>query len=111
MNTETPFLLQLKAVLNQNITDPNFGIPELCKSLNISRTHLHRKITESTGLSTSHYIRKLRLEMAKELLETTDLLVYEAADQVGFKDVAYFSTSYLAAFGYSPKDTKLNLST
>jgi len=46
------------------------------------------------------------MERAKELLTTTDLLVYEVAEQVGFKNMAYFSTAYLNTFGYSPKDTK-----
>jgi len=99
-------LTQIQAVLDQNLSDPDFSIPEFCDSLNISRTHLHRKLIELTGLSTSHYIRQLRLEMAKDLLETSDLLVYEAAYKVGFKDVAYFSSSFSSLFGYPPKALK-----
>ena len=105
-NTYSSLLSRLKTILYQNIANPNFGISDFCEHLNISRSQLHRIITEHTGLSTSHYIRQLRLERAKELLANTDLLVYEVATEVGFKNMAYFSTSFLAAFGYSPKDMK-----
>lgn len=99
-------LSKFNIVLEQNLSDPNFSIHDFCKSLNISRSKLHRTITNAKGLSTSHYIRQLRLEQAKLLLETTDMLIYEVAEHVGFKNAAYFSTSFLATFGYSPKETK-----
>ena len=102
----TSLLLKLETLLYENIADSDFGIPDFCEQLNISRAQLHRIITKETGLSTSLYIRQLRMERAKELLMTTDLLVYEVAEQVGFKNMAYFSTAYLNTFGYSPKDTK-----
>lgn len=102
----TSLLSRLENILHQNISDPSFGIPEFCQQLDISRTHLHRKITELTGMSTSHYIRQLRLEAAKDLLETSDLLVYEAAYKVGFSDVTYFSASFSDLFGYPPKTLK-----
>jgi len=104
----TSLLLRLKKLLYQNMADSNFGITEFCQQLSISRAQLHRIIRQETGLTTSHYIRLLRLERAKELLATTNLLVYEVAEQVGFSNVAYFSTTFLAAFGYSPKDTKID---
>jgi len=104
--TNTSLLLKLEKLLYENIADPNFGISDFCEQLAISRTQLHRIISQEKDMSTSHYVRQLRLIRAKELLATTNLLVYEVADRVGFKNVAYFSTSFLAAFGYSPKDTK-----
>jgi len=106
VHTPTCILSRIADVLNQNISDPDFSIPEFCECLDISRTHLHRKLTELTGLSTSHYIRQLRLERAKELLQTTDLLVYEVAYQVGFRNVAHFSASFSDTFGFPPKTAK-----
>lgn len=106
MYRKDSLLAQIQAVLNENLSNPNFSIPEFCAALNISRTHLHRKITELTGLSTSHYIRQLRLEVAKNLLETEDFLVYEAAYEVGFSDVTYFSSAFSDFFGYPPKVVK-----
>ena len=106
LKSTSSLLLKIKNLLRQHISDPNFDISEFCKHLGISRTHLHRQITALTGLSTSHYLRQLRLEEAKELLETEDLLVYEVANKVGFSDVSYFSTSFSNHFGFPPKVLK-----
>ncbi len=76
MYQSNSLLPQIQTVLDQNLSDSNFSIPEFCNSLNISRTHLHRKLTEQAGISTSHYIRSLRLDIAKGLLEKTQLNGY-----------------------------------
>lgn len=108
MKKDIALLSEIADILHQNITNPDFGILEFCETLNISRTQLHRKITALTGLSTSHYIRKLRLEIAKDLLETSNLLVYEVAYKVGFSDITYFSSSFSAEYGCPPKVIKSN---
>lgn len=100
---EGSFLDQVHQILEVHLSDENFGIAELCQTLNISRTQLHRKLKKLTGLSTSHYIRSLRLNIAKELLEETQLNVSEVAFTVGFSSATYFSKVFKQKFGYSPK--------
>lgn len=96
------FLQQLQQLIEANLSDTTFGISEICQGLNISRTHLHRKITGETGLSTSHYIRYLRMQKAKALLKTTDLLIFEVAHQVGYNNITFFSSCFSETFGCSP---------
>jgi len=67
------FLTLVQTTLETHLSDENFGIAELCDLLNISRAQLHRKLKKLTGLSTSHYIRSLRLEIAKDLLRNDQL--------------------------------------
>jgi len=57
-------------------------------------------MTMLINTSPSDYIRSFRLAKAKILLETTDLTVSEVTFQVGYKDVAHFSKSYMEEFGY-----------
>lgn len=101
---ESSFLNLVQTTLKTHLSDENFGIAELCELLNISRTQLHRKLKKLTGLSTSHYIRSLRLEIAKELLETTNLNISEVAFKVGFSSATYFSKVFKSQFGYAPSD-------
>jgi len=68
----------------------------------MSRSQLHNKIKALTGLSTSIYWRKIRLEKAKHLLETTDVNVSEAAYDSGFKDPKYFSRLFIEEYGIAP---------
>ena len=100
------FLDQVHQTLEAHLSDENFGIAELCKILKISRAQLHRKLKKLTGQSTSHYIRSLRLDIAKGLLEKTQLNVSEIAFSVGFSNVTYFSRVFKNEFGFTPKEVR-----
>lgn len=102
--SDTAILKQVSDHLYQNIDDPTFTIDLLCQKLNISRSHLHRKIKSVTGLSTSLYIRKLRLTKAKEMLEHTSLNISEVSYSVGINSPQNFSKYFLREFGCSPSE-------
>jgi AraC-like DNA-binding protein len=100
------FLGMVNHTLELHLSDENFGIAELCEILNISRAQLHRKLKKLTGQSTSHYIRSLRLDIAKDMLSDSNLHVAEVAFSVGFSSAAYFSKVFKAQFGYSPSELR-----
>ncbi|MCL4161534.1 UNVERIFIED_CONTAM: hypothetical protein GTU68_029925, partial [Idotea baltica] len=104
-NIEDSFLARFHQALETNIEEEDFGIPEMCNELAMSRAQLHRKIKALTGLSTSHYMRAIRLQKAKLLLESTDLNISEVAYRVGFRDPKYFSRTYSETFGFAPTET------
>ena len=56
------------------------------------------------GISPIQYINKIRFEMAKYLLKTSDLQVNEIASKTGFCDIYYFSKAFKHYSGYSPSD-------
>jgi signal transduction histidine kinase/DNA-binding response OmpR family regulator/ligand-binding sensor domain-containing protein len=108
-HTEDAFVLRVRTLVEKNLEDSSFGIPQLCHQLGISRVHLHRKLKALTNQSTSHFIRRIRLQKAHELLRTSDLNVSEIAYEVGFADPTYFSRLYRETFGESPSQhRKLN---
>jgi signal transduction histidine kinase/DNA-binding response OmpR family regulator len=105
-NAEDAFILKVRKVIDENIEDEDFGIIHLCKAIKLSRSQLHNKIKALTDLSTSIFIRKIRLEKGKSLLESTDLNVSEIAYRVGFKNSTYFTQSFTEEFGFSPRKTR-----
>jgi YesN/AraC family two-component response regulator len=100
------FIKELQEVLIANISNENFNISRLCQILSISRSQLHRKLKTSVGMSTSLYIRHLRLLIAKELLRNTNRNISEIAYQVGFNSLSYFSKIYKQTFGKAPKNER-----
>ena len=96
------FLNQVQQTLENNLSDPNFGISQLCNHLSVSRTTLHRHIVALTKRSTSLYLRSLRLQKARELLEDGEMNVSEVAYKVGFRSPAYFSRCFQEEFGMPP---------
>ena len=61
-------------------------------------------------MSTSLYIRHLRLLEAQKLLQDSDLSVTEILYQVGFNSPAYFSQAYKHLFGHNPSEERDNSS-
>lgn len=56
------------------------------------------------GQTLRQYIISYRLKLAASMLECTDLSIAEIAEQCGFKDASYFTKSFRAALGETPKD-------
>ena len=105
-NLEDLFLQKVIRIIEAQMADENFGMPQLCKELNMSRTNLFRKLKALTGKSTTLFIRSLRLEKAKTLLETTELNVTEVCFAVGFNSPNYFSRVFQEEFGVAPSGVR-----
>ena len=93
----------MKAV-NKNLGDSDFSVEMLTQEVGISRAQLHRKMKEMTGLSTSEFIRNIRLEQAARLLKEQKINVTQVAYTVGFSNLAHFSTIFRKHFGVSPSE-------
>jgi len=68
----------------------------------MSRAQLLRRLKSLIGNSPGFYIKTMRLEKAKELLETTDLSVSEAAFKTGFGTPSNFSKVFSEKYGITP---------
>lgn len=101
---EDAFIEKLRAGIEANLGNEKFGIPDLCQIIGMSRSQLHLKIKALTNRSTSHYIRAIRLQKAKELLQKGEFNVTEVAFEVGFQNRAYFSRAFTEEFGLPPKE-------
>ncbi len=56
------------------------------------------------GETLRQYIISYRLKLAASMLECTDLAIADIAEQCGFKDASYFTKSFRAAMGETPKE-------
>jgi YesN/AraC family two-component response regulator len=95
---------RIMKVVNKNLSDSDFNVDMLTREVGISRTQLHRKMRELTGLTTSEFIRNIRLEQAARLLKEQKINVTQVAYTVGFSNLAHFSTLFRKHFGMSPTE-------
>ncbi|HRI61409.1 MAG TPA: response regulator, partial [Saprospiraceae bacterium] len=105
---ENEFLKKLRAIVEENISDANLDVEAICRKIGMSRTNLHNKLSALTGLSTTLYVRKLRLRRAQELLRTTAATISEIAYEVGFNDPKFFSRVYAEEYGAPPSEERKN---
>ena len=75
----------------------------LASTAGLSISRFSALFRDLTGRSPVDFLLNYRLERAAELLESTDLKVYEAAERTGFSSLAGFNRKYKAVYGHSPR--------
>jgi transcriptional regulator GlxA family with amidase domain len=78
-------------------------LSQLAEQTAMSPRTLQRRFLAATHLTISNYVQHLRLEKARELLETTVLPVEQIIWQIGYDDRASFNKLFKAQIGLSPK--------
>lgn len=106
-SADEAFMEKVIKFINANMSNPDFSVDVLSKSVGVSRVHLHRKIKELTNYSPRDFIRYIRLKQAAELLNSKKLTVSEVAYAVGFSSLAHFSTSFREFYGLAPTEFAL----
>lgn len=91
-------------VMNKFLDDSEFNVEMLAREVGLSRVQLHRKMKDITGVSTSIFIRNLRMKKAAALLQEGKLNISEIADAVGFDSQANFATVFKKFYGVSPSE-------
>jgi transcriptional regulator GlxA family with amidase domain len=61
-----------------------------------------RRFQQATGLSPLQYVHTLRIEEAKQMLESGDEPVERIADEVGYEDAGFFSRLFQRNVGLTP---------
>jgi signal transduction histidine kinase/DNA-binding response OmpR family regulator len=101
---DTEFINQALQIIENNIDNVLFDVTAFCQAIGMSRSNLHKKLKALTNLSTTEFIRTIRLKRASDLIEQNKGRIEEIALESGFNDVAYFSRCFKKQFGITPKE-------
>ena len=96
------FMKQLHDIIQQNLSNSEFGVEDIGKEIGLSRVQLYRKVKAMTGSSVVDLLRKARLAKAKRLLESRSMSVSEIAYEVGFSAPSYFTKCFKDEYGILP---------
>ena len=77
-------------------------LAEFAQSVNLSVWRLCHIFKSDVGMPPIKYLRLLRMERAKGLLESSFLSVKEIAFQVGLNDESHFVRDFKSTYGFSP---------
>ena len=99
------FVLEAIKLFSQNLRDP-LSISRVAKQLDISERHMERAFKKSTGISPSHYYRKLRIDAARQIVLYTNDKIADVASSVGYLSVQTFTRYYKKQFGLTPLEDR-----
>ena len=98
------FMNKVIKIIEDNITDDNFGVERMADILCMSRSSLLRKIKTLFNLSPLDFIRLIKLKKAAELIQEGKYRIGDICYMVGINSPSYFSKLFLKQFGMTPKD-------
>jgi AraC-like DNA-binding protein len=96
-----PVSSRVKGYLAGNL-DKILSLERIAKKFAISKTTLCKSLKQDLNTTVNGLIRSLRIERAKELLETSEYLISEIAEKVGIEDYNYFTKVFKAETGVTP---------
>jgi len=79
------------------------NIKEVAAGFSVSREHFSRVFHEKTGMAPAHYLRDLRLQTARQLLQGTKMPIGDIAESSGFGSATHFCRAFKSAFGQKPQ--------
>lgn len=100
---------ELKEIIQDQV-DTNLSLKEISKELSINPTYLSRKFSRYfDDLTFGEYIRKLRIEKAIELMQSTKYSLTKIAFLTGFSDQSHFTRIFKKHTSKNPSTYRKNL--
>lgn len=98
------FLDKALKIIEENIIESDFSAEKFAELMNISRSSLHRKLKALTDLSTTEFIRTVKIKKAAQLISAKSGNISEIAYQVGFNNLSYFTKCFKEIMKISPSE-------
>jgi signal transduction histidine kinase/DNA-binding response OmpR family regulator len=104
-SVDATFIASARAAVMAHLDQDDFDVEAFAGALNMSSRTLHRRMKEIVSMAPAEFVRMIRLQAARHLIEQNAVgTVSEAATRVGFKSASHFARLYREVFGESPTD-------
>ncbi|MCG8568828.1 MAG: helix-turn-helix transcriptional regulator, partial [Spirochaetes bacterium] len=97
-------LSKINEALNENYTNFELTINDIASETGLTSRKIATLIKEEKGLTFKQYLNKLRINHAKQLIETTDYNLTKIAIFVGYSNSTHFYRIFKEVEGMSPKE-------
>lgn len=97
-------MMRVSAFVDKHISDADIGVSDIADAAAVSRSGLQRKMKQIFGVTPLDFLKEARIKHACDLLSSTSKTIGEIAFDCGFSDPKYFSRSFKASTGKSPKE-------
>lgn len=98
------FLNEVKLYIMENMDKEDLTVDDIASRMCMSRTTFYNKWKLLTGEAPKYLISRIRMEKARELLESGKFSVTMVAEMVGMRNMKNFRGRYKEYFGKTPKE-------
>jgi len=101
---EKEFMARATSLVEQHLSDTQYGVEQLAADLCMERTGLYKKLTAMIQQSPVAFIRSIRLHRAAAMIAQKERSISEISELTGFCSVSYFSKCFQKEFGCRPSE-------
>lgn len=101
-NKNVEKLFYLKQFLKEN-TNNNYTVQQLSIKTGLSENLIKTEFRKLFNCTVNTFFKQEKMNKAKQLLQQTDLPIYQIADDVGYKNATHFSAAFKRFFKVNPK--------
>lgn len=87
--------------------DESLDGDSVAEACGVSRKTLCTRFKQETGETFASYVRRVRVERARRLLDTTDLEISQIAYHTGFSSQSHLQTVFKQVTGHTPREWRL----
>ena len=106
VNEDDEMMDRLMQFIESRISDDELKIEEMAEAVGMSRSVFFVKIKSLVGMAPIDFLRHLRMERAKQLVELSTMNVSQIAYAVGFTDPKYFTRCFKKEMGCTPTELR-----
>lgn len=102
-NRHADIIHQAIAFIDEHFSDEKISLNMVAAAAGMSPNHFSASFSQEMGQTFIEYLTRRRMDRAKELLMTTELLSSEICYEVGYRDPHYFSSIFKKTVGMTPR--------
>ena len=98
------FLNKAIEVVEAHLSNQEFDIEKLAGEMNVSRSTFTRRLKTITGNTPLNFIKDIKMQHARRMLENTNITISEVITAIGYNDHKHFTASFKETFGVTPSE-------
>lgn len=107
-DVEPPQIARARQLIEEHYQD-DLSLATVARQVGMSAFYFCKKFKQTTGMNFTHYVSRVRVEKAKNLLLNLNYRVSEIAFEVGFQSLTHFNRIFKSIGGCSPTEFRQHL--
>lgn len=99
---QADMMIRAKRFIMDNYSNPELTLGSVAGYVGLNEKYFSSRFTKETGSTFSNFLTEIRIRKAKELMDKTDLKIYEISQQVGYNNVEHFTRVFKKVCQISP---------
>lgn len=95
-------ILRAKRFIQDNYSNPELTLGSVAGYVGLNEKYFSSRFTKEAGNTFSNYLTEVRIRKARELMDQTDLKIYEISQSVGYNSVEHFTRVFKKVCQISP---------